>query len=293
MLRKNVLILIIVLLAVCLTCLLVYGGIQYEKFARMYKAVMIATNDPKEQLVLLPGTEPKPGSVDSLLAHAVYAAQQFAKEKVAVLQLPSALTPLLYTDDAGVVLASSPAVPGALYIFFRGTLFQYEWKKDFDFQQTPSLFGSGQVHRGFQKMYLRYLPFIWKMVKQQSPTAVYIAGHSLGAALSLIAAVDLAKLQVPVYALLLAPPRVGDADFVAAVEALPQLQFQQYVNQADLVPFIPLVVMPNAWIPKLPLYYDHVYKNKINTFFINNKSWQNNHSLALHVAVIDSEKQVL
>jgi len=287
--HKKVLVLVIVFLSVALICVLVFGGVQYEKFLRLYKAVMVATNDPKEQLVLLPNLEPVPGNTNSLLSHAVYAAQQFAKVPQQPLQLPSALQLLLYTSDAGLVLATSPGNLGALYILFRGTLFHHEWKKDFEFQQASSLFGVGRVHRGFQKMYMKYQPYIWKYLHQLKPTSVFVAGHSLGAALSLLTAVDLAKLGVPVYALLLAPPRVGDSDFVAAVEALPQLQVVQYVNQADLVPLIPLVVMPNAWVPKLPLYYDHVFKNKINTFYVNNKSWQNNHSLALHIAYIDNQ----
>lgn len=137
-------------------------------------------------------------------------------------------------------------------------------------------------------MYMKYRPFITLYVRHYNPPVVYVAGHSLGAALTTLTAYDLSSQVKQIVAYTFAPPKVGNADFVTAFEALPNITLTQYVNGADLVPFIPLSVMPNTWVPKAVLFYEHVQPNKMITFYVNNKSWQNNHSLALHMAFIDS-----
>ena len=290
---KSPLVFVAVTLAVLLVIILVIGAVYYNKYQQIYKAVMIATNNP-DALPISQGPlpSPVPGNPASLMIHGVYGAQQFAKRLATSVQLPAPMQLLLFSDDAGLAIAQDSGTPSKLYVLFRGTLFDYEWKHDFDYVQTPVKVGlkQGSVHKGFQKMYLTYRPFILKTLAAHNVTEVWVAGHSLGAALSLLTAYDLAAAlgaSVPVKCFTFAPPKLGDAAFVAAFNSLPNITLSQYVNEADLVPYIPLSVMPNTWVPKQPLFYEHVQLDSMNLFNINNKSWQNNHSLLLHMNVID------
>ena len=285
------LVFVIVTLSVLLTVVLIAGVVYYNKYLQIYKAVMVATNNPNAQQSLANSPEPVPNNPASLMIHGVYGAQQLAKRLTPSLILPSNMQPVLLTDDAGIVIASDTSVSNRLYILFRGTLFDYEWKHDFDFIQTPIKTGlkQGSVHKGFQKMYLSYQPYIYRMVTRYNPAEIWIAGHSLGASLSLLTAYDVASAfpSVSVHCFTFAPPKVGDAVFVNSFNSLKNIQLVQYVNESDLVPLIPLSVMPNTWVPKTPLFYEHIQLDKMNLFNINHKSWQNNHSLALHMAVVD------
>lgn len=283
-----------VILSVLLTVVLIIGAVYYNKYRQIYSAVMIATNNPEAQVVLTPLPEPVPNNAASLMIHGVYGAQQLAKRLTTTLSLPSVMQPVLLSSDAGIVIAQDLTV-SRLYILFRGTLFDYEWKHDFDFVQTPVVLGhkQGSVHKGFQKMYLSYQPYIMKVLRSTAPSEVWIAGHSLGAALSLLGAYDMSSAfpSLAVMCFTFAPPKLGNSTFVTSFNAQPNIQLVQYVNESDLVPLIPLSVMPNTWVPKRPLFYEHIQPEKMNLFNINNKSWQNNHSLALHMAVIDGVYQ--
>jgi hypothetical protein len=289
---KKQLIFIIVSLAVVLVVVLLFCGVQYERYLRIYKAVMTATNNPEELLFLQPGTPT--ANPASLLIHGVYGAQQFAKKRTSELTLPPPMVPVLLTDDAGIVIATDETTPSLLYILFRGTLFDYEWKKDFDFIQTPAVTGPrvGMVHKGFQNMFLSYYPYILKCMTQYQPSEVHVAGHSLGAALSLLTTYSLANKGLKMSCFTFAPPKLGNAEFAAAFSSLPNVSLTQYVNEADVVPFIPLSVMPNPWVPKKPLYYEHIQQDSMVLFSVNNKSWQNNHSLLLHMTVVDQQTPV-
>lgn len=288
---KKSLSIVVVVLAVLLIAGLVFGAVQYEKYSRIYKAIMTATNNPAYQVVYNILPSPVANNIASTLVHGVYGAQQFAKKLATRVNLPPPMVLKLQTTDAGLVLAVDSA--NNLYILFRGTLFDYEWKHDFDFIQVPALVGAlqGKVHKGFQHMYLKYRPYILNYLQQYNPPTVFVAGHSLGAALTTLTLYDLCKSGKPVTAYTFAPPKVGDADFVNAVTACltPTVTLTQVVNTADLVPLIPLSVMPNTWVPKTVLFYEHIQADKMITFYVNNKSWQNNHSLALHMAFVDGQ----
>jgi hypothetical protein len=284
----------VVVLAVLLLALLIFVAVQYEKYKRLYSAIMVATNDPMNQIILTPASMPVAGKPESLLAHGIYGAQQFAKKLAPAVTLPDPLVPVLQSSDAGFVIATVPSDPTVLYVLYRGTLFDYEWKHDFNYIQTVLTVGSvnstgtkARVHKGFQNMYRKYQPYIVSAIKKYEPKVLWVAGHSLGAALTVLTALDVSDLVPTVHAYTFAGPKVGNADFVTLFNSLTNVDLQQFVNDADVVPWIPLSVMPNAWLPSLPLYYEHIQADKMHTFYVNNKSWQNNHSLVLHMAYVD------
>lgn len=116
-------------------------------------------------------------------------------------------------DDADVVLA------------VRGTEGVWEWLQDFKFlpRSFPPVAGAGLTEDGFTDMYLSFSltagpsngTFL-RDVQALLPTnaMVTVTGHSLGAALATLLALDMAaNTNLPVAVYTLASPRVGDLPF--------------------------------------------------------------------------------
>ena len=113
----------------------------------------------------------------------------------------------------------------------------------------PNLPGgtSPTVHSGFASTYANMRHALLNAIGAAPSTApVFIAGHSLGAALAFLAAADVSALHPgrPVYVIGIAPPRVGNAAFVAWMAAQSGLVAASMINLADLVPSLPWSYMP-------------------------------------------------
>lgn len=98
--------------------------------------------------------------------------------------------------------------------------------------------GGGRVHRGFAAA----LRLVWddivpELAKVESPL-VY-TGHSLGAALAILAAGRRPPSEVYTFG----APRVGDAGFIASLAGIP---IQRYVNCCDIVCRLPPTVYEPA-----------------------------------------------
>ena len=103
-------------------------------------------------------------------------------------------------------------------IGFSGTLFLNEWATDFNF---PLTYPTGttfnvddvQVHRGFYNLYMTIRQDIQNFLSanKTSYKNLFITGHSLGAALATLAAIDFYEYAPVIYTF--ASPRVGNVDF--------------------------------------------------------------------------------
>jgi hypothetical protein len=151
----------------------------------------------------------------------------------------------------GLVVQS--AADQSVLIAIRGTDTFLEWLIDAEF--TPRAFqgapGAGLVEDGFASVYDTLTCTstggnVLSLVKQLPAGAkVTIAGHSLGAAVATLVAVDIGA-NVPGVALTLytyAPPRVGDATFVKFFDAHVPMNFR-VVNRPDIVPRLPPLYDP-------------------------------------------------
>ncbi|NJK38377.1 MAG: hypothetical protein HC825_01470 [Oscillatoriales cyanobacterium RM1_1_9] len=146
----------------------------------------------------------------------------------------------------GFVLSS----PQANMIIFRGTQQTNEWLQNllavqveptvdrypFDFE--------GKVHRGFANLYAEVADQVIVAAQQLNPAIpCYVSGHSLGASLATLAALDIAnrvpalKNQVQLYTY--ASPRVGDPTFASAHSQLVPNSYR-VVNLGDAIPLVPL-----------------------------------------------------
>ncbi|MDY7020014.1 MAG: hypothetical protein SWJ54_01465 [Cyanobacteriota bacterium] len=144
----------------------------------------------------------------------------------------------------GFVLRS----PENSIIAFRGTQQVNEWVQNILAQQVRhtelSLFEfQGQVHRGFATLYSPISRQVIAAARELDPSRpIYITGHSLGASLATLAAMDLAiqvpelKDQLRLYTY--AGPRVGNVEFAEAHSRLVPNSYR-VVNMADSVPTAP------------------------------------------------------
>jgi predicted lipase len=123
---------------------------------------------------------------------------------------------------------------GGLVIAFRGSDNADSWLTDFDVE-TVDVPGAGKFHCGFWNAWKAIATDVLAAINGRPVTLV---GHSLGAALSLAAALDLTISGNPPAAVYgFEPPRVSP-DMSARV-ALRHVDVRLYRNGLDIVPTVP------------------------------------------------------
>ena len=133
---------------------------------------------------------------------------------------------------------------------FRGSFNLQNWISDFTFAKvnyTSHPDCGCEVHKGFYAEWNSMAKDILKGVSvlhQRHPSAdVLVTGHSLGAAVSILAALDVAKFITPKVTLYnFGEPRVGDAAFAKyTTTVLPGGKQFRLTHKQDPVPHIPLI----------------------------------------------------
>ncbi|HEU0191767.1 MAG TPA: lipase family protein [Mycobacterium sp.] len=135
------------------------------------------------------------------------------------------------------------------FLSFRGSSDLSDWLADFDF--VPANYrpvsGFGQVHTGFQDVYECVRADIAANLAAATAGCdhILIVGHSLGAALAVLAAPDIARTKLGKPPNTIEPrlvtfggPRVGLSDFAAAFDAAIECCYR-VVNFLDIVPLVP------------------------------------------------------
>lgn len=135
---------------------------------------------------------------------------------------------------------------GTAFLSFRGTSTVAEWVADLDAvpDDYRPLSGFGQVHGGFQDVYELVRPTIAAHIATavSGCDQILVTGHSLGAALAILAAPDVARNMPPNTTeprlITFAGPRVGLIDFAAEFNASIESCYR-VVNFLDVVPYLP------------------------------------------------------
>ncbi|WP_293001956.1 lipase family protein [Mycobacterium sp.] len=137
------------------------------------------------------------------------------------------------------------------FLAFRGTSDLAEWVADINAfrQDYRPISGFGQVHTGFQDVYELVRTNI--AAELAATTAgcdhILLTGHSLGAALAVLAAPDIARAMPPntiePRLITFAGPKTGSGDFAASFNAVIESCYR-VVNFLDLVPYLP----PGAYV---------------------------------------------
>ena len=132
------------------------------------------------------------------------------------------------------------------FVSFRGTADTEEWVADLDAvpDDYSPIAGFGQVHAGFQDVY----ELVREDIATNLATAaagcdqILITGHSLGAALAVLAAPDIFRNMPPntiePRLITFAGPRAGLSDFANKFNAAIESCFR-VVNFLDIVPYLP------------------------------------------------------
>ncbi|MGH3563132.1 MAG: lipase family protein [Mycobacterium sp.] len=132
------------------------------------------------------------------------------------------------------------------FVSFRGTSDLADWLADFDFipENYLPVNGFGQVHAGFQDVYECARGSIAANLATATAGCdqILITGHSLGAALAVLAAPDICRAMPPntiePRLVTVAGPRVGLRDFATAFDAAIESCFR-VMNFLDIVPYVP------------------------------------------------------
>lgn len=168
-----------------------------------------------------------------------------------------------------------------IVVVWRGTENDLEWEQDKDCRQVSAApvlgryahdeYRNAEVHRGFLSVYTssdnnsmynktsareQVLEEVGRLMKEykEEVTSITVTGHSLGASLATLTAIDMVANDVnvppasnqppcPVTAILLASPRVGNDAFKSAFGSFDHLRALHVANAKDIVPMNPPSVL--------------------------------------------------
>jgi len=129
------------------------------------------------------------------------------------------------------------------FVAFRGTEEDpRDWITDSRFGPRPGELG-GSVHSGFHDALDLVWPDVTADIAGAATRQVWVTGHSLGAALAVLAAARMVEAgRKPAGVMTFGQPRTGKSDFRSAYDAeLLEVTFR-VVNHIDLVTRVPLLV---------------------------------------------------
>ncbi len=176
------------------------------------------------------------------------------------------------------------------FLVFRGTITPTEWIRNFGIGLSPYLLPShGKVHDGFLQSYRLVRQKIMNtMSLLDRKTQLFVAGHSLGAALATLSAPDIeANSKVKVQSIyLFGSPRVGDATFAKAYNRQFAKRSFRVVNTSDIVTSLPLPV-PIAGL--VGGYFSHVDTPVDMT--IQKDDLEENHQMKTYLLALTEEKR--
>jgi len=141
------------------------------------------------------------------------------------------------------------------------------------------LISGAQVHYGFYTVWKAIQQSIVKHIEDEKPDYVVMGSHSLGAAVATIGGLELVihgtVKPEKLFNYTFAAPRSGNPEYAKTVDAK-VTNLYRYFNTSDLIPTLPLAVMPN-WANVSPP-YEFSHAGFPNHFTYNGGSVANNHS---------------
>jgi len=160
-------------------------------------------------------------------------------DRVTILQ-NAGLRELAFFNDTGTQAAIISAPDKFDVLVFRGTDENADWLANGEFDFDPWPHGRGRVHAGFQRALERvWAPMEAELKKLRGP--LFLAGHSLGGALAVLAGARLARDGVQRAVYIYGAPRAGNAEFVKHYP--PNVTVHRIVNDEDVVTTVPPVFL--------------------------------------------------
>jgi hypothetical protein len=206
-------------------------------------------------------------------------------------------------DKSGSAFSVIWSTKDTLFIIFRGTQNLDDWYSNLSYQQkqyNPSslittsqsslsfIGGGSSVHNGFYTIYNKIRKDIIDKISELNPNKdknIVISGHSLGAAVATLCAVDFHSLgYTKSVAYVFASPRMGNEKFSFLVK---NISLYSIINSLDVVPTIPAAVSPNFKHENQPNMFCEC--GKILRFSFNWESIYNNHSLGIYAEFLPNK----
>jgi len=160
---------------------------------------------------------------------------------------PHLKKPEVMVNDANNLAYITDNGRDIIYVVFRGTdaVNIGQWLNNLDFFRTdvPNICAKCKVHEGIYRMYTKLFPFMIAPLEQRIqklPGArVYITGHSLGGAFTLIFALYVkAKYLIDPVVYTFGTPRLGNDEFAAFYDNTIPSSYRVN-NFRDVVPHVP------------------------------------------------------
>jgi triacylglycerol lipase len=176
-----------------------------------------------------------------------------------------------------------------LFLVIRGTQTAKEWVRNFSISLSDYLLPNfGRVHDGFLETYISIQKEIEDALSTTNSRAkLYVAGHSLGAALTTLALPDiesrLNRVATALYTY--GSPRVGDDSFVKSFNAIFGQRSFRVANSSDIVTSIPLPA-PIAGV--VGGYFSHV--DTPIDLTVQQEDLEKNHSMQTYLSALKSSK---
>jgi len=124
-------------------------------------------------------------------------------------------------------------------VVFRGTNDSGDWFANLNrfIAKTPD----GPAHRGFYTAYLRLAPQVVELIRESEAKSIWVTGHSLGGALAVLCAYELARDETIEVAGLVTfgQPMVARLPLTNRIEELLSSRYVHFVNNSDIVPRVP------------------------------------------------------
>jgi len=171
------------------------------------------------------------------------------------------VTSVIYnqTENTQVYVGVNPYLQ-LIIVSFRGTVAESikNWEEDFDFTfvhpypSQPDVAVSNGFWKAYSSVSAQVLSATNALLVKYKGYGTVVTGHSLGASLATLAAIDIQPLQdTDVYLWTYGSPRTGNDNFVNYFSTfIPVNRSFRHVNQRDVVPHVPLEILG----------YHHVYQ---------------------------------
>jgi triacylglycerol lipase len=201
-----------------------------------------------------------------------------------------------YSSDSMIFMTflTTETNPDLLILVIRGTLTKPEWQQDLRLSMVPAKFlgskGSDyykdvMIHNGFNTIYSEMRDSLINTARgfSSKPFTLIVTGHSLGAAMTTLAATDM-TINLPNVKQTLVHvfgcPRIGNAAFADLVSSRSNLSIHRVVNNSDFFTEVPPSITPNTSNPDAPYPYTHVGDE--HSFNVNHFSILANHDLPIY-----------